>query len=168
MIASDRTVGCEIKPNKSPCVPPSGSGPIRKEIEHENMLLRHQWSISLTVLLFAVFSVGGVGAGPARAGETESTSGAEVGRTASLADEANLSRSTAGETFEDNSHSIHDEFSRFEGSDHLERDHGLEGEHDRTESEHGGEGERGGGSGSGGGDSRGGDSGGEGGKGGGN
>jgi len=68
---------------------------------------------------------------------------------ASLADEADLSRSDQGETYEDNSHSLHDDLSGFE------REHDLESEHEGVEGEHGGESEHGGG------EDGGGDSGGE-------
>jgi hypothetical protein len=83
----------------------------------------------------------------ALAGEEPDANRSGEVRIASLAEEADLSRSSAGETFEDNSHSIHDDLSGFES------DHGLESEHEGLESDHGGESEHGGGSESGGGDS---------------
>jgi hypothetical protein len=118
--------------------------------------------VNLSVLGFAALLFAGmIDAVPAKADASDSATPAERRQFASLADEANLSRSTAGETFEDDSHSIHEEASHFERSDHFERQHDLEGEHERAESEHGGSGsEREGGSESGG-DSGGGSEGGD-------
>lgn len=111
--------------------------------------------------LLVVLLIWGIGVSLALAGEAGPADRSGSHEVASLADEANLSRSTAGETFEDDSHSIHEEASRMEGSDHLERQHDLEGEHERSEGDHGGESEHGGGAESGGGDSGGGSEGGD-------
>ncbi|HXZ24639.1 MAG TPA: hypothetical protein VEI24_00350 [Nitrospiria bacterium] len=118
--------------------------------------------MSLTVLALAAFLfAAAISAVPARAAESDSADRAESRHNESLADEANLSRSTAGETFEDDSHSIHEEASHLDRSDHLEHQHELEGEHERAEGEHGDSGsEREGGSESGG-DSGGGSEGGD-------
>lgn len=106
------------------------------------------------VMLSAAFLISGIASSQVLAEGSSAPAGSGSLQVASLADEADLSRSVQGETFEDNSHSLHDELSGAGG------DHGLESEHGGLESEHGGEGERGGGSEGGG---EGGDSGGEGG-----
>lgn len=106
-------------------------------------------------MLSAAFLISGMALSQILAEGSGAPAGSGPLQVASLADEADLSRSVQGETSEDNSHSLHDELS---GTD---SDHSLEGEHERAEGEHGGEGERGGGEGEGGGS--GGDSGGEGG-----
>jgi uncharacterized membrane protein YgcG len=132
-----------------------------KRLEQEGGSLSHRDVIGpVAVFLLVVLLSWGIGAGPALAGEADQADRAGSHEIASLADEANLSRSTTGETFEDDSHSIHEEASRFEGSDHFDRYHDLEGEHERSETEHGGESEHGGGDDSGGGDSGGGSEGG--------
>lgn len=102
--------------------------------------------------LYGLFLAWGIGPNRVWAGGDELDPALlKEGQLASLADEADLSRSTDGELFEDDSHSLHDDLSGFES------DHGLESEHEGLEGDHGGEGEHGGG------EDGGGDSGGEGG-----
>lgn len=135
-------------------------------LEQEGVSLSHRDVIGpVAVFLLLVLLIWGIGSGigsnlalAGEAGPADHTGSHDI---ASLADEANLSRSTTGETFEDDSHSIHEEASRFEGSDHFDRFRDLEGEHERAEGEHGGESEHGGGDDSGGGDSGGGSEGGD-------
>jgi hypothetical protein len=115
----------------------------------------------MALFLLFVLLIWGIGSNLVLAGEADPGDRSGSNEIASLADEANLSRSTAGETFEDDSHSIHEEALRDEGSDHLERQHDLEGEHEMSEGDHGGESEHGGGAESGGGDSGGGSEGGD-------
>jgi hypothetical protein len=109
---------------------------------------------AVAVILGAVFLNVQISPGRAFALEADSLDRPNASELASLADEADLSRSADGETFEDDSHSLHDDLSGFES------DHGLESEHEGLEGEHGGESEHGGGE-DGGGDSGGDDGGGD-------
>ncbi|MEW6325660.1 MAG: hypothetical protein AB1515_09775 [Nitrospirota bacterium] len=57
---------------------------------------------------------------------------------ASLAEEADLSRSIDGEMFEDDSHAAHDELGERDDRERFERDHEFDGEHEASEDEHDG------------------------------
>jgi hypothetical protein len=106
-------------------------------VEGEVKSLCDRWVInSAAVIATAWFLIGGMWLNPTAAGATAPLAATEL---KSLADEADLSRSTEGQLFEDDSHSLHEELSGFES------DHGLESEHEGLEWEHGGEGEHGGG-----------------------